>query len=97
MESLVFKFEIICKPRCSKCANTESKIRTILDVMALREHIPIKYDFKFNSNFWECEKYGFKVSDLPVVLMNGKVIFVGLFKSERLIRVKIEEMLRSPF
>ena len=96
MSGLVFEIEIICKPRCHKCLPVEEKITTILNCMALKEKISIKSVFTYNKNILEAEKYGYKILDLPIVLINGKVAFVGLFKSEHLIRTKLEEILKNP-
>ena len=96
MSGIVLDVEIICKPRCSKCLPVEDKMTTILNCMSLKEKISIKCNFKYNKNILDAEKLGYKILDLPIVLINGKVAFVGLFKSEHLIRTKLEEILKNP-
>src|SRR5512135_3757395 len=96
MINIMFNVEIICKPNCPKCSTIEEKTRAILNCMSLKEKVPIRCDFKFNKNILDAEKHGFKILDLPIVLINGEVAFVGPFKNERLIRIKLEEILRSP-
>lgn len=96
MEKLLLSVEIICKPLCMKCSHIEGKISTIVRCIGLKERIPISVRFIRNKNIMESEKYGYGVAQLPVVLMNGRVFCVGPFQSERLIRIKIEELLRNP-
>ncbi len=95
--NIIFDVEIICKPNCPKCSSIEEKTRAILTCMSLKERVSIHAEFKHNKNILEAEKHGYKILDLPIVLINGKVAFVGPFKNERLIRVKLEDILKNPF
>ena len=94
MAKMIINVEVICKP-CPKCWPLEEKINTIVSCMAMKEHVGMQCVFKHNRNILEAEKYGCKVVDLPIVLVNGKVAFVGRVKGEHIIRAKILEILHE--
>jgi len=63
--------------------------------MELQKNIKIKYEFKLNKDIKQADKYGYNLSQLPILLINGNVAFVGHVKGENLVRMKLEEALRD--
>lgn len=60
-----------------------------------REHIKIKCDVKYNTNIVDANQLGYSLIQLPVLLINGNVEFVGHVKEVHLIGMKFEEIMRE--
>ncbi|HNX81969.1 MAG TPA: thioredoxin family protein [Candidatus Omnitrophota bacterium] len=86
--------KIICKP-CRKCELISSRLQHIAQCLAFARHVKIKLDIDFTKDFKLADQYGYNVSQLPLVLINGQVAFVGHVKEESVVRAKLEEILRS--
>jgi len=86
---LIKTVEIICKP-CRKCELLEQRMRNIIQCMETQKRIKIKYQFNRNENILDAAKYGYAINQLPLVLINGNIEFVGFVKEESLLRIKLE-------
>ena len=86
--------EIICKP-CPKCLLLKEKIRNILNCLQQKYNVKIPYELKHNPDIRAAEMLGYAASQLPVVLIDGYVEFVGNVKEESLIRMKLENSLKG--
>jgi len=91
---MIQTIEIICKP-CHKCDLMIQRISYILHCIQNQSGLKLKYELKLNKNIHEAEKYGYNVTQLPVVKINGDIEFVGHVKEEHLIRMKLEEIIRQ--
>lgn len=91
---MIQKVEIICKP-CHKCELLEERIHTIIRCLGFKYGVRIKYQFKFNKNIRDVEKFGYRVNQIPLVLINDNVEFVGFVKTEHLIRMKFDDILKG--
>lgn len=91
---MIKRIEIICKP-CHKCEVLQERISRLIATIQEREHIKIKCDVKYNTNIVDANLYGYNVTQLPILLINGSVEFVGHVKEVHLIRMKFEEIMRE--
>jgi len=91
---LIKTIEIICKP-CHKCELLKERIHNIIQYMELQKRIKIRYEFNHNTNVLDASKYGYAINQLPLVIINGNIEFVGHVKEEYLIRIKLEEINRE--
>lgn len=90
---MIRTIEIICKP-CYKCDLVIQRINYILECIQNQKGVKFKYEFKHNKNIHDAEKYGYNITQLPIVKINGDIEFVGHVKEEHLIRMKLEEIIR---
>ncbi len=63
-------------------------------VLAEINHAKLDYTITMNSDVRAADKHGFGLNQLPVLIINGNVEFVGHIKEESLIRAKIESILK---
>jgi hypothetical protein len=71
------------------------RINYIMQCIQNQTGAKFKYEFKHNKDIHVAEKYGYNVTQLPIVRINGDIEFVGHVKEEHLIRMKLEEIIRQ--
>jgi len=54
----------------------------------------IPFTIKRNNDKRAADKLGYNLKQLPILIINGNVEFVGHIKEESLIRAKLEDLLK---
>jgi hypothetical protein len=92
------KIEIICFP-CHKCENLKRNLHNIMHSLRNTYNIKLNYDLISYENkrdaFKAAARHNFNMTQLPVVLINEEVVFIGHVLGENVFRMKIMEILRS--
>lgn len=89
--------EIIC-PACHKCEILKGRIETLMTCIGNSLGVKLKYElihYESNKDILPLiTKRGLFISQLPALLINGELVFLGHVKGDHIIRMKLEEILK---
>lgn len=68
--------EVICLP-CPKCEGLEKKVCEMVNVIGMRNHINIPFEFTHTKSLRDITRYSLNPAQTPVILINGNVEFAG--------------------
>jgi len=88
------RIEIICRP-CHKCEVLKERIETIIKCLEFKYSMRMKYEFIHYQSIKEISAFGYSIKELPVLLINGEVAFIGHVQGESAVRLKFEEILKE--